>query len=89
MRDNKCNERNLIYQLTVLMSLVNCADGMRLCLWQAILLGLGLQHRTVESLSAELNNLAIGQILGIFNQLIRQIQTVSVLPLVSQSHLQA
>ena len=47
------------------------------CLWQAILLGLGLQHRSVESLSEELNNLAVGQILGIFNQLIRQIQTVS------------
>jgi len=44
---------------------------------QAILLGLGLQHRAVESLSEELNNLAIGQILGIFNQLIRQIQAVS------------
>ena len=55
-------------------------------LWQAILLGLGLQHRTVESLSEELNNLAIGQILGIFNQLIRQIQTVEFLPVVKQSH---
>ena len=47
------------------------------CVCQAILLGLGLQHRTIESLSVELNKLAIGQILGIFNQLIRQIQMVS------------
>jgi len=56
-----------------------CISSFRVCdcVCQAILLGLGLQHRTVESLSDELNKLAIGQILGIFNQLIRQIQMVS------------
>ena len=53
--------------------MAHCED----CVLQAILLGLGLQHRSVESLSQELNNLAVGQILGIFNQLIRQIQLVS------------
>jgi len=42
-----------------------------------VLLALGLQHRSIESLSEELNNLAVGQILGIFNQLIRQLQMAS------------
>jgi N-acetyltransferase 10 len=41
----------------------------------AILLSFGLQYKSVETLSVDLNNLAVGQILGIFNQLIRQIQS--------------
>lgn len=43
---------------------------------QALLLGLGLQHKTVEDLEKELD-LPSSQLLGLFNRIIRKVVNVS------------
>ena len=43
--------------------------------FQGLLLGLGLQHRTIEDLEKELD-LPASQLLGLFNRIIRKIVQV-------------
>lgn len=43
---------------------------------QALLLGLGLQHKTLEDLEKELD-LPSSQLLGLFNRIIRKVVNVS------------
>ena len=45
---------------------------------QALLLGLGLQHHTVDELEKDLD-LPVSQLLGLFNRMIRKIVQVSLI----------
>lgn len=45
------------------------------CVFQAILLGIGLQHKSVDTVSNEID-LPTSQVLGLFNRTIRKLKTL-------------
>lgn len=57
---------------------LNAVASSLLFLFQALLLGVGLQHKSIDQLEKEIN-LPSSQLMGLFNRLVRKFVQVSVM----------